>query len=90
MNFKPIFIFLPQKDDLIFIKNHEHFFQNFSNELSTIKNLVTLDVVHDLLSESNLDDLYSDNNDYGGHYSDYGNKKISQLIYQKLKNSSLI
>ena len=90
MNFKPIFIFLPQKDDLIFIKNHEHFFQNFSNELSTIKNLVTLDVVDDLLSESNLDDLYSDNNDYGGHYSDYGNKKISQLIYQKLKNSSLI
>ena len=34
----------------------------------------------ELIQIKNLDELYSDDNDYGGHYSADGNKKISELI----------
>ena len=47
MNFKPIFIFLPQKDDLIFIKNNFYFFKEFQNELKSMKDLILLDVTDD-------------------------------------------
>ena len=90
MNFKPIFIFLPQKDDLMFIKNNFHFFKEFQNELKSIEDLTLLDVTDNLLHEKNLDDFYSDDNDYGGHFTKYGNKTISELIIGQLKNFNLI
>lgn len=90
MNFKPIFIFLPQKDDLMFIKNNFHFFKEFQNELKSMEDLTLLDVTDNLLHEKNLDDFYSDDNDYGGHFTKYGNKTISELIIGQLKNFNLI
>ena len=90
MNFKPIFIFLPQKDDLMFIKNNFHFFKEFQNELKSIEDLTLLDVTDNLLHEKNLDDFYSDDNDYGGHFTKYGNKTISELIIGQLKSFNLI
>jgi len=90
MNFKPIFIFLPQKDDLIFIKNNFHFFKEFQNELKSIEDLTLLDVTDNLLHEKNLDEFYSDDNDYGGHFTKYGNKTISELIIGQLKSFNLI
>ena len=90
MNFKPIFIFLPQKDDLMFISNNFHFFKEFQNELKSIEDLTLLDVTDNLLHEKNLDDFYSDDNDYGGHFTKYGNKTISELIIGQLKNFNLI
>ena len=89
-NFHPIFIFLPQKDDLIFIKNNSHFFENFSNELKSMDGLTLIDVTNDLLRKKDLGILYSDNNDYGGHFSKEGNKLISELIARQLKNLNLI
>jgi len=90
MNFKPIFLFLPQKDDLTFIKNNFHFFKEFQNELKSMEDLTLLDVTDNLLHEKNLDDFYSDDNDYGGHFTKYGNKTISELIIGQLKNFNLI
>jgi len=85
-NFKPIFSFLPQKDDLIFIKNNYHFYNDFIKKLKNIENLIFVDVTEKLLEESDLDILYSDNNDYGGHYSKHGNEKVSSIFYSSLKN----
>ena len=85
-NFKPIFSFLPQKDDLIFIKNNYHFYNDLIKKLKNIENLVFVDITEKLLEESNLDSLYSDNNDYGGHYSKHGNEKVSSIFYSSLKN----
>ena len=84
------FIFLPQKDDLMFIKNNFHFFKEFQNELKSMEDLILLDVTDNLLHEKNLDDFYSDDNDYGGHFTKYGNKTVSELIIEQLKNSNLI
>ena len=50
MNFKPIFVFLPQKDDLSFIKEHYHFFNNFHEELKSIDGLIVIDIIDELLS----------------------------------------
>ena len=89
MNFKPIFVFLPQKDDLSFIKHHYHFFKNFYEELKSIDGLIVIDIIDEILSETKINDLYSDENDYGGHFSNNGNKIISNILFNKLKNLKL-
>ena len=89
-NFKPIFIFLPQNDDLIFIKNNFHFYKKFSKELELIKGLTVIDITKELLKESNLENFYSDDNSYGGHYSKKGNEKIAEILYNKMKELELI
>ena len=89
-NFKAVFVFLPQKDDLIFIKNHYHFYENFLNEIKKIQDLYVIDLTKDLLNESNLDEVFSDENDYGGHYSQIGNQKVAFFIEKELKKFGLI
>lgn len=85
--FIPVFVFLPQKDDLLFIRSNYNFYQKFLEELKTIDGLRVIDVTSDLLNEDNLDELYSDDNEYGGHFSKQGNKKIAELLHQKFKNN---
>ena len=87
---KPVFAFLPQKDDLIFIKKNHNFFQNFLNELNSIKDLHIIDFTNILVKDPNLDELFSDNNEYGGHYSKYGNEVIASIFEQELKNKKII
>ena len=60
--------------------------EEFVNDISKIENLVVVDIAKNLIPEENLDELYSDQNDYGGHYSELGNKKIANLLDQKLRN----
>ena len=55
-----------------------------------MKELFVIDISKDLLRESNLDEMYSDNNDYGGHYSKTGNQKIADIIYKKISDLKLI
>ncbi len=83
-NFQAIFTFLPQKDDVIFIKSQYHFYQNFLNEISSIDGLYFIDILKPILDEKNLDSFYSDDNSYGGHYSVEGNKKISDIISEEI------
>ena len=83
-NFKPIFIFLPQKDDILFIKQKYHFYQEFINELMKINGLIFIDITKKLIEGENLDKLYSDDNWYGGHYSKEGNKNIAKFIFSEL------
>ena len=83
-NFKAIFIFFPQKDDVLFIKSQYHFYENLLNQISSIDGLYFIDILQPLLEEKNIDLLYSDDNSYGGHYSVEGNKKISDIIYSEI------
>jgi len=89
-NFHAVFTFLPQKDDVIFIKSKYHFYQNFLNEISSIDELYFIDILKPLLNEKNLDSFYSDDNSYGGHYSVEGNKKISEIISEEIIKLNLI
>ena len=85
-NFIPVFIFLPQKDDVIFTKNYFNFYNKFEKSLLKIKDLVYVDIMKSLQNIPNLDEFYSDKNEYGGHYSQLGNKKISEIILNDLNN----
>jgi len=88
--FTPILIFLPQKDDLIFIKNNYHFYSSFLNYLKTQNNLFFIDFVSFLINEPDLDLLYSDDNEYGGHMSALGNEKIASILYDKIIELNLL
>jgi len=88
--FTPIFIWLPQKDDILFIKQNYHFYENFNKKIQKMNDLTFIDVTKYLIQEKNIEQLYSDNNDYGGHYSKEGNGKIAEIIFSELKNKKLI
>lgn len=84
-NFVPFFVILPQKDDVSFIRNNFHFYKNFVNTIKTINDLHVIDITEKLLLENNLDLLYSDDNDYGGHFSKIGNQLIANIINEKIE-----
>lgn len=81
--FKPIFVMLPQKDDLLFIKSNYNFYKKFIDKLNVIEGLKVIDITGELLQENELDNLYSDDNEYGGHFSKYGNKKVGEILHLK-------
>ena len=87
--FRPVLAFLPQKDDVNFIKDNFHFYENFLNELDSMKELLVIDAVNDLVKEHDIDAFYSDNNEYGGHFSREGNNKIATIISNELVRNSL-
>ena len=87
--FKPILVILPQKDDVSFIKENFHFYEKFLEELYYLKQLQIIDVAKDFLQVTNLDNLYSDKNEYGGHYSLEGNLKIASIINRELTENGL-
>jgi len=83
--FLPVFIFLPQKDDIIFIKNHHNYYQSVEEELSNIDGLNLIPMTEIILCENDIDKLYSDDNEYGGHFSKFGNQKVAEIICEHLK-----
>ena len=87
--FRPVLAFLPQKDVVNFIKDNFHFYENFLNELDSMKELLVIDAVNDLVKEHDIDAFYSDNNEYGGHFSREGNNKIATIISNELDRNSL-
>ena len=87
--FKPVLAILPQKDDVDFIKKNFHFYEIFLEELSNLEELQIIDTTKDFLQVKNLDSLYSDKNEYGGHYSAEGNQKIATILNHKLSKNSL-
>jgi hypothetical protein len=89
-NFIPIFTLLPQKDDLLEIKKSNDFLKEITNEFKNTPKLFYIDIIEKLLKNSQLDELYSDNNDYGGHFSKEGNEIIAEIIKEFLENKKLI
>jgi len=89
-NFKLYLVFLPQKDDILFIKNNFHFYKEFIEELTKNNDVKIIDLAKNLQYEDDIDELYSDNNEYGGHYSKNGNKKIALGINSELRKDGII
>jgi len=89
-NFKLYLAFLPQKDDILFMKNNFHLYKEFIDELNKNKEIKIIDLAKYLKHENNINELYSDNNEYGGHYSKKGNKKIALSINQELSKDNVI
>jgi len=84
--FTPVFLFMPQKDDLLYIKkSKDDYYRKF---IDCIKDkLLTIDTTENLLKQDNLDQLYSDDTKYGGHYSKTGNEIIARLLFKEFKKN---
>lgn len=80
--------FLPQKDDIIYIKSHSHFYQSVLDKLN--RDTLTVDLAADFLKINSLDEYYSDDSKYGGHYSAIGNELVAQSLFRTLKNHQYI
>lgn len=89
-NFKPVLVFLPQKDDLGFIKKEYHFYNEFVNKIRKNETLTVIDIQNYLSKEENIDEFFSDNNEYGGHYSKIGNKKIAYYLEEIFRKSKIL
>ena len=87
-DFLLIVAILPQKDDVLFVRRKGHFYKSFIDSIS--RSCKVIDLMPWLLELENLDEYYSDNNEYGGHYSAKGNKYISDIIYENLINNKII
>lgn len=87
-HFKPVFLFMPQKDDLLLIRQSGPYYGEFIEKVG--KKLHTIDLTDYLLDRDDLDEIYSDDNEYGGHYSKSGNKVIAEMIYRNFKKNKII
>ena len=86
--FKPVFLFLPQKDDVLYARKKGKFYANFLSKIQSL--LPVMDFADDLISRNDLDDLYSDDNKYGGHYSLKGNVILGEKVFGFLLENKLI
>ena len=77
--FLPVLLWMPQKDDVLFVKNKEFYYADFIKEIS--KNILTIDLTNNLLKVTNLNEPYSYDNVYGGHFSKLGNMFIGKIVY---------
>jgi len=84
--FVSIFAFIPQKDDIEFIKTNYYFYKNFINIINNINGIFFIDITEKFLEISNLDELYSDDNQYGGHLSKQGNELVAKIIHKQLQS----
>lgn len=85
--FKPIFTFLPQKNEVLFYKQQE-FYKSFIDKIK--KKINVIDTTKNLLEYDDLDSLYSEKTIYGAHYNKQGNAFISEIIYNNLRERKLI
>jgi len=82
-NFTPIFLWMPQKDDIYYIRKHNNYYTKFIRRVR--QNIKVIDLTDILLNATNLDNLYCDDSHYGGHFNEAGNKLIAETIYKELR-----
>lgn len=85
---KPVFLFMPQKDDVILVKDGVSYYDSFIKNIK--ERLITIDLTEYLLKRGDLDALYSDDNVYGGHYSREGNVFVAETINKVLVENGYI
>jgi len=79
---------MPQKDDLQFIRQNGPYYAEFIERTS--KKLCTIDLTDYLLNRDDFDEIYSDDNEYGGHYSKFGNRVIAEIMHKNLRKHKLV
>ncbi len=85
--FKPILLWLPQKDDVLAYRSNNHFYDEF---LFLAKQKIALiDMTENLTLLTNIDHLYSDDSTYGGHYSKDGNQLVADKIFSYFTEQGL-
>jgi len=81
--FKPVLLIIPQKDDV----TTDHFYKDFLDVFKD-KPIAVVDM-REHLEGKDLDELYSDDNKYGGHPNPEGNKLIAKVLYNVLSEEKI-
>jgi hypothetical protein len=82
--FKPVLMIIPQKDDIEYIKKKkDYYYEAFLGKAKTYMKVI--DTTSFLLEEKDLNELYSDDNKYGGHPCPKGNEKIANYVWEELR-----
>lgn len=76
-NFTPVFVLLPQLNDITYIKENRCYYFSFVKEIKNM--LTTIDLTDCLVSHGDLKLIYS-NDHYGGHFSKVGNEFVANQI----------
>nr|MBI4157177.1 hypothetical protein [Candidatus Woesearchaeota archaeon] len=88
LKFKPVFVFLPQKNEALYYKNEGEFYMPFFKKIS--EKIDTIDVTTPIINHPDIDSLYSEKTVYGAHISNEGNQFVAKIIYGALKEKKLI
>ena len=87
-NFKACFVIIPQKDDINYIKkNNYHFYQNLIDNVPAVINCIDIYKYFKEYSKEELDSLYIENTEYGGHLNNRGNSIIAKILDEKINNN---
>jgi hypothetical protein len=86
--FEPILLWMPQKDDLLYIRTKGEYYNNFIAGVAD--KIKTIDLTRELLYYGNLSELFAEENTDGGHFSPAGNKKVAEIIRGYLKGWKLV
>jgi hypothetical protein len=87
-DFTPVFLWMPQKDDILYIrKKKSAFYGQFITQIQ--KKLLTIDLTDILLPYKELGELYSEDSRYGGHHNKKGNSIIADFIYVSLMQNGV-
>lgn len=88
LNFKPVFVFLPQKNEALYESKERGFYTPFFKKISG--KIDTIDITTPILNHPNINSLYSENTAYGAHLSKEGNAFVAKVIHEGLKNKGLL
>ncbi len=88
LGFHPVFALLPQKNEALYARDEGSIHMPFLKDISG--RVETIDLTIPISNHPNIDSLYSENTDYGAHYSSEGNALVGKVIYDRLKRKSLI
>jgi hypothetical protein len=87
-NSTPVFLFMPQKDDVALVREGKYYYGELISRLRS--RLLTIDMTDYLVKADDLGYLYSDDSVYGGHFSRDGNKFVAEKIYAELRKAGLL
>jgi hypothetical protein len=85
--FRFVFVFLPQKDDVLYVRRHDHFYAHVKEAIG--QKCAVIDMMDHLQAHEHIDDLYSDATEYGGHYSPAGNEFVAGKIHEYLLHHNI-
>ena len=80
--FKPVFLLMPYLQDLLYVKEHGCFYEDFVSQAREI--LHTIDLTQPLMQSNNLSNYYS-SDFYGGHLNKSGNEFVAQIIANEVE-----
>jgi len=87
-NFTPVLLIMPQKEDIVSMQYHSSYYKDFAEKISS--KIYTIDLTGMISSFKNLDEMYTDDSKYGGHFSSKGNEAAAKEIYERLKQWNLL